>query len=147
MVYYFFASFCIILGISSLVVILCCHILLERSSTYEACFIYTTLNVFISLIITILTYLGRNDSFSFMPYTGILIGLVFINWLIPTIHCFLRNMFDYGTRVEDFNIFYRNNSIIFVVFYIAVILYGFFITEAFPWAYRQMLPPSILPRF
>ncbi|MDF2537347.1 MAG: putative rane protein [Herbinix sp.] len=134
-VYYFFASSYLILGISSLFVALCCHILLERSYDYEACFIYTVLSVFISLIVTILTYLGKDDSFSIIPYTETLIGIVVVNWLIPNIHCFIRNMFDYGTRIENYTEFYRNSSIIFLLFYIGIIVYGSFFVKVFPWAY------------
>jgi len=133
--YYFIASVYAIIGISCFVLIIFCHILLERSLTYEACFIYTILNVFISLVITILTYLGKDNTFTLVPYTSALIGIVVINWLVPTIHCFLRYLFDYGTRIDDYLDYYRNNSIVFLMFYIGVILYGSFFASAFPWAY------------
>lgn len=134
--YYFFASFYAIIGVSSLILIIGCHILLERSLTYEACFNYTILNVFISMIITLFIYFGKDSSYTLAPYTNTLIGIVIINWFIPTLHCFLRQMFEYGTRIEHFITFYRNNSIIFLLFYIGVILYGSFFTNAFSWAYQ-----------
>ena len=56
--YYFLASTYLILAISCLIIILCTHILLEQTLTFEACFIYTILILFISLIITLLTYFG-----------------------------------------------------------------------------------------
>jgi len=134
--YYFISSFYAIIGISCLILIICCHILLERTVTYEACFIYIILNVFISLIITILTYFGKDYSFTFIPYTGTLIAIVAINWFIPTLHCFLRYLFDYGTRIDSFLTFYRNSSIVFLLFYVGIIIYGSFFTAAFPWAYQ-----------
>jgi glycopeptide antibiotics resistance protein len=44
-------------------------------------------------------------------------------------------MLDYGTRFEDYRIFYRNDSILFFIIYIGIILYGSFVKTAFPWAY------------
>jgi glycopeptide antibiotics resistance protein len=37
--------------------------------------------------------------------------------------------------VYDFNSFYRNLSIVFALFYFAVIIYGAFVKDAFPWAF------------
>lgn len=132
--YYFFASTYIILGISVVAVIVCTHILSELSLNFESCFVYTILTLFISLIITLLTYLGKD---TLIPYTNTLLGIVAINWLAPTVHCFIRSMFDHGKRIEKFNIFYRNVSIIFILFYIGILIYGSFGKNAFPWAYRM----------
>jgi glycopeptide antibiotics resistance protein len=123
--YYFFASPYIILGISSLIVIVCTHILLEQSLTYESCTVYTILLLFISIVITLLTYLGTEANL--LPFTNTLIGIIALNWLIPIMHCFIRNMFDYGARVEKFYVFYRNVSIIFIFFYIGILIYTSFV--------------------
>lgn len=131
--YYFFDAFYIIWSISGLISIICCHILLEQSTTYETCFNYSLLNIFVNLVIIILTYYAKDDIF--LPYTGVMLGIAVINWLVPVLHCFLRYMFDYGTRIDDFNDFYRNISAVFLLFYFAVIIYGSFIKAAFPWAY------------
>lgn len=134
--YYFIASNYIILGISVVAVIICTHILSELSLNFESCFIYTILILFISLIITILTYLGSD---TLIPYTNTLIGIVAINWIAPTVHCFLRNMFDGSGRIENFHTFYRNVSIVFIMFYIGILLYGSFAENAFPWVYRMKI--------
>ena len=131
--YYFIASSCIILVICAITVIVCTHILSELSLNYESCFIYTILILFISGIITLLTYLGAD---TLIPFTGTLVGIVALNWLVPTVHCLLRNMFDSGERIENFYIFYRNVSIIFAVFYMGILIYGSFGKDAFPWIYR-----------
>jgi glycopeptide antibiotics resistance protein len=44
-------------------------------------------------------------------------------------------MYDYGARIDSFFDFYRNNSIVFLTFYIGIILYGSLFPSAFPWAY------------
>jgi glycopeptide antibiotics resistance protein len=136
-VYYFFAAVYIIWGISILMCVISCHILQEQTATYEACFNYSVLIMFISSVITALSYLGEGGSF--LPYTGGMLGIIIINWLIPCVHCFLRNMLDYGTRFEDYRTFYRNDSLLFIIIYIGIILYGSFVPSAFPWAYTGSL--------
>ena len=131
--YYFFDLYLIIWGVSCLISMVCCHILLEQTTTYEACFLYSLLALFVSLVIIVITYWGNTQSF--MPYTGAMSGIAIINWLIPFLYCFFRNMFDYSTKIENFNYFYLNISIIFCLFYSAVILYGAFISDSFLWAY------------
>lgn len=133
--YYFIASPYIILGISSIVIIICAHILLEQSLTYESCTIYTILNLFISTIVTLLTYLGTETKL--LPFSNTLFGIIAVNWLVPMVYCFIRNMFDYGSRIEKYPSFYRNISIIFILFYIGILIYGSFGKDAFPWAYRM----------
>lgn len=136
-VYYFFSAVYIIWGISILMCIISCHILQEQTATYEACFNYSVLIMFISSVITTLSYLGEGGSF--LPFTGGMLGIIIINWLIPCIHCFLRNMPDYGTRFEDYRTFYRNDSLLFFIIYIGIILYGSFVSSAFPQAYTGSL--------
>ncbi len=143
-VYYFFAAYYLIWGVSILMCILSCHILQEQTSTYEACFNYSVLILFISTVIIALSYLGREGAF--LPYSGAMLGILLINWLLPCIHCFLRNILDYGTRFEDYRTFYRNDSLLFFIIYIGIILYGSFVTTAFPWAYNGSLSyANIIP--
>lgn len=143
-VYYFFAAFYVIWGIAILITLLCCHILLEQTSTYEVCFNYSSLILFMSFLITLLSYLGEDQSF--LPYTGNMLAVGIINWLIPCLYCFLRNMLDYSTRFEDYNIFYRNHSLLFFLIYLGIMLYGMFVESAFPIAYRGALASAnIIP--
>jgi glycopeptide antibiotics resistance protein len=132
--YYFIASPYLILGISSVITIICTHVLLEQSLTYEACTVYTILLLFISTIITLLTYLGTETKL--FPFTNTLLGIIAINWLVPLIHCFIRNMFDYGSRIEKFNTYYRNVSIIFILFYVGIIIFISFVDISLPSLYR-----------
>jgi hypothetical protein len=136
-VYYLFASFYIILGISILIALLCCHLLVEQTVSYEACFQYSFLTLFISLVVIGLTYLGKGQTF--LPYTGTMLGVAVINWLIPSIYCFMRNMLNYGTKIDDFHIFFRYSNIVFLIFYLVVIAYSSFVSAAFPWAYRTVV--------
>ena len=128
--YYFLDPAYLVLGIGGLIVVICTHVLLERSLTYESCFIYTLLILFISILITLLTYRG-----DFLPTTNSLYGIIIINWFMPTLYCFVHSMLDGGSRHENFNSFYRNVSIIFVLIYLGILVYGNFYQDAFPWAY------------
>jgi hypothetical protein len=143
-VYYFFEANYVIWGVAAIISLLCCHILLEQTSTFEACFNYSSLILFISFIIIALSYLQKGQAF--LPYTGTMLGIAVINWLIPCLYCFLRNMLDYGTRFEDYPVFYRNHCVLFFVIYLTVFLYGLFAESAFPVAYRGALNnPNFLP--
>lgn len=134
--YYFFASAYVFWGIACVISILCTHILLEQTLTYESIFIYSILTLFISLIVTVLTYYANEQSI--IPYTAALFGIVAVNWLIPTSHCFVRNMLDYGVRLEGFQAFYRNNSLVFILFYFGIFLYGAFSAVSYPWDYPMV---------
>lgn len=131
--YYLFDSSFVIWGISCLISIVCCHLLLEQTTTYIACFNYSLITLFISFVIIIITYFGKVDTF--LPYTGAMLGIALINWLIPLLHCLLRYMLDYGTKIDDFSDFYRNINIVFLLFYVFSIFYNNFAKSAFPWAY------------
>lgn len=132
--YYFIGSPYLILGISTIIVIICAHVLLEQSLTYESCTVYTILLLFISIIITLLTYLGTGANL--LPFTNTLFGIIIINWLVPMLHCFIRSMFEYGSRIEKFNSFYRNVSIIFILFYFGIVIYISFADVSVPLLYR-----------
>lgn len=132
--YYFFASIYLILGISCLVSIICNHILQEQSMTYQTSFIYTFLTVFISLIIMFLTLFGKDREF--FSFDDIIIGIVVLNWIVPLVHGYIRNMFDGQRRIEDFPNFFRNSSLLFIFFYLAILGYSFFSVDSFPWAYQ-----------
>ncbi len=132
--YYLFSSSYVILGIACLATIVCSHFLLEQSLSYESCFIFSLLIMFISVIITILTYFG-NDYY-FLPYTDVLLGIIAINWFVPTLHCYIRNMIEYGNKIDDFKAFFRNSGILFNIIYLGILLYASFAEAAFPWMYR-----------
>ncbi len=134
--YYFLTSIYVVLGIACLITALCTHILLEQTLTYQSSFIYLALTVFISLLIVFLTYFGEDQSI--IPYTDALLIIVAINWFVPTLHCYIRNMFDYGTRIEDFSSLFRNSSILFNLFYLGIVFYAALADNAFPWAYRAI---------
>mgnify|MGYP001198465593 CR=1 FL=1 len=136
--YYLFPSIYPILGISGVLLIICSHILLQQSSTYETIFIYTLSNMFISSLIMILTYYSAGQS-SFIQYSPTIHIIIGINWLVPTLHCFLRYMFSYSFRISNYRSYYVKNSILFTLCYLGVLIYGNFVEEAFPSLYRAVL--------
>jgi glycopeptide antibiotics resistance protein len=76
-----------------------------------------------------------------------MLGIAFINWLVPMLHSFFRYMLDYGTKTDEFPEFYRYSSILFLLFYIIVLIYGNFAKDAFPWAYREAVSTANLNPF
>lgn len=131
--YYFLDLNIAVWGIACLISVLCCHILLGQSITFSVCFDYSLFTLFISLIVIVLSYTGKDTVF--LPYTGIMLGIALINWLLPMLYCFIRYMLNYGSTLEGFPRFYRNSSIVFLVFYTAALLYGNFSVDAFGWDY------------
>ncbi len=143
--YSFFDPIFVIWGISCLVCAVCCHLLVEQIASFRICFDYSFLTIFISLIIIFLTYYGRVQTL--LPYTNTMVGIALINWLVPMLHCFIRNMLSYGSKVEEFNGFYRSSSLLFLFFYLAILIYGLFIKNAFPWAYETGSDAFLLSPF
>ncbi len=141
--YYLSESAYLIWGISSLIVVISCHVILEQTVSYEACFHFSLFTLFISLIILVLSYFGRIHTF--MPYSYIMLGIVIVNWLIPCVYCFIRHMFDYSTKIEDYPSFYLKISGIFLFFYVGLLIYAMFITNTFAWAHPQSTTYNLLP--
>lgn len=132
--YYFIASEFLLLGLCSIISLLCNHILAEQSQSYQSCFLHSILSVFISLLIYSLTYFGENRDF--IHYNEIIVGIVILNWVIPTLYCFLRQILGFGAPIQDFITFFRNNSLVFLTFYVTGFTYGQFAESAFPWIYQ-----------
>jgi glycopeptide antibiotics resistance protein len=59
--------------------------------------------------------------------------MLLIPWFIPTLTSIVRNMFDHRTRLTGFQDFFRNNSILFLLFYFTAILIGSFSPHTFSW--------------
>lgn len=129
--YQAFDSVLLVWGLSALISIIGCHILLEQTGTYPACFDYSFLTLILSLIVILLTWQGNTQTF--LPFTDTMFGIAFVNWLIPMLHCFFRNMINYGSKVDSFRSFYISSSMIFLLAYAAVFIYGCFIADVFPW--------------
>ena len=136
-IYYFFTPLYIIWGAAILVNLICCHLLLEQTTAFDSCFHYSILTIFISALMVMSSYFGHD--ISFLPYSVGMFGIAMINWLIPCIYCFVRNMLDYSVRYENYHAFYRYDSLLFSAVYLGLILYSAFGKNAFPFAYRESL--------
>lgn len=125
--FYFLGSTIITFGLTALFILLFSHILLEKFLSYESCFSYILLNLFISFIIILLSYFGGEDSA--LSYESGLAFFILLNWLVPSVYCIIRCLFDRGPKYSHFNSFYRNISIVFMLFYIGVFVYILFISK------------------
>ncbi len=122
--YYFVNSFLLALGISSILCLLFDRILLQLTNNYGACFSYSLLNVLLCSIILLLSYLGSTQGL--FPFEKKLYLFMLINWLIPHLNSIFSEMADTSDRTIGFNMFFRNNSIVFCIFYLfGVIKYLF----------------------
>ncbi len=146
LVYYFIEPPLIILGLSALICIILNHMILERSQTYISSFIFSVLILFISIIIAFLTYYGQGESI--LLYSPVLYGIAIINWLLPTLHNYIRSMLEHSSKTENFFSFYRNNSIVFILFYFGIIIYASFLGGNYPWPYPIISDPAnVTPLF
>lgn len=132
--YYFFGYNFIVLVISSVISVICCHILVEQSDSFGICFDYSILTLFMGLIITVLACFSNEHAF--ITYSDILTGIIVINWLLPVLYCFIRYMTDIGSHAEDYPIFFRKSSILFIITYLFILIYGSFDNVAIPLAYK-----------
>ena len=135
--YYFIAPPMLILLISCVITLTCTHVLLEQSTVYETSFVYIGLITFIGLIITVLSYSSKEGSL--LPYSSTMLVILAINWIIPVTHCFLRNMLDYGTRIDGYLTFNLSTGIVFNLFYLGLIIYGSFTAKGYPWTYITVI--------
>lgn len=118
--YYFFGGTLITFSLTSIIILLFSHILLEQFLSYENCFSYLLLNLFMSFIVIIFAYYGGEDFV--LSYQPDLFIFIVLNWIIPVIYCIFRNLFDRGPKFMYFIQFYRNTSIIFLIFYTGLLI-------------------------
>jgi glycopeptide antibiotics resistance protein len=125
--YYFLGTSFYTYGAAVILSLLFCHLFLESTLSFESCFSYSLLNIFLCLIVILLAYMENNDGiFSYSNYLFLFIGL---NWLIPVVYCIFRNLMDKGSKFVNFNSFYRNISILFLIFYTAFLIYILFLAK------------------
>ncbi len=107
-------------SIAALFSLLFSHVFLDRTLNYESCFSYSLLNIFLCTIIIMLSYFSNAGSI--LPYHPTLIIIIILNWIIPLLYCIIRNLTDRGFKYTNFNIFYRNINIIFILFYTGLLI-------------------------
>ncbi|MDF2474183.1 MAG: putative rane protein [Anaerocolumna sp.] len=125
--YYLLDSVLLIVGTTILLNLLCSHILLEKSLNFESCFSYSLFNIFLSIIIILVSFLANTSVFAFEQ---LLLLFVAFNWLVPTLYCMLRSLFNKSDKYDNFNTFFRNQSIVFLLIYAAVLVYVLFLHNA-----------------
>ncbi|MFU0827174.1 MAG: hypothetical protein ACFWTJ_06480 [Lachnoclostridium sp.] len=114
---YFFSDMVVLTFIvAAIICLIFTHILLEQSLSYDSCFSYSLLNIFLSTGIIVLFYFNRTD-FSY-PLKPEMAWFVIINWSIPLLYSIIRNLTDDSGKYRHFKIFYRNINLIFILFYI-----------------------------
>lgn len=112
-------------GIAAIICFLFCHITLEQTLNYEFCFSYSLLNIFLCTIIILLSFVGSKETI--LTYHPVLFLFIAIDWFIPLLYSMIRNLADHSLKYSDFNVFYRNTSIVFIIFYLAILIVFLFL--------------------
>lgn len=142
--YYYFGPAIPVYCLAALVCFLFLHIFLEQTLSYETCFSYSLLNIFISMVIILLSYFGSKDSL--LPYKPDLIPFLVLNWIVPLLYCIIRSLMDSSSKYNDFNTFYRNISIVFILFYIYILFHFLFLNnDAFVHSYTETATANFIP--
>lgn len=126
-VYYFTGAVILTSIIAVLVCLLCCHILLEQTLSYDTCFSYSLLNIFISTLMISLSYFSETGFL--LPFKPELALFVIVNWSVPLLYCIIRSLTDHSSKYSDFKIFYRNINIVFVLFYLFLMVILLFLNN------------------
>ncbi len=126
-VYYFSGTVILNFCIAALVCLLFSHIFLEQTLSYDSCFSYSLLNIFICTVIIMLSYFSNKDSL--LPFKPELILFVILNWCIPLLYCIIRNLTDRSSKYSDFKAFYRNINLVFILFYIFLLVILLFLNN------------------
>jgi glycopeptide antibiotics resistance protein len=144
--YYFLGPTVFVYCLAAFICFLFSHVFLEKTLSFEACFSYSLLNVFMCAIILALSYFGGTDSL--LKYQPNLILFIILNWLVPLLYCVIRNLGDRALKYSDFNRFYRNTNLIFIFFYIGLFLFLlFFKNKTFVGYYTDIDTINLIPFF
>lgn len=126
--YFFLGISVLTFVISGILILICSHIFLELTLSYESIFNYTLLNTLVCIIIIGLSYF--NDGTSFINYHSILLLFVILNLFLPIIYGTIRTLLDSGHKYINFKTFYYNCSFLCIILYIGIIINFLFINNA-----------------
>ena len=126
--FYFLGISILTFVVSGIFVLICSHIFLEHTLSYESLFSYTLLNTLVCIIVIGLSYF--NEGTSFINYHPILLLFVMINLFLPVKYGTLRTLFDHGQKYNNFKSFYYNCNIFSIIIYLAIIINLLFLNNA-----------------
>lgn len=118
-VYYYSGTIILNFFIAAIVCLLFSHIFLEQTLSYDSCFNYSLLNIFICTVIIMLSFFSNKDSL--LPFKPELVLFVILNWGTPLLYCVIRNLNDPSFKYNGFKAFYRNINLVFILFYIILL--------------------------
>lgn len=118
-------------------------ILIHVTQNFEACFGFQLICLLFQVILTVTIYPYTERS---LPDNTTLVLLCMLNWFVPAFLGLLLYLFNRSGHYENYNTFFRNSTIVFVLAYIALLGYGLFWNNA---AYHEYQPDnatfSLLP--
>ena len=111
-----------------------CHILLESTLRYKACFTYT---LTLLLLWGFLSYvLMGSEEIGKLQYSLLVWLVVALDWFVPYIYCFFRQYLDRGPRFPDYNRFFAEMTIVFFIPFTVCFIYLNYINLNFFTIYR-----------
>ena len=98
-------------------------LLVHQTQDFEVCFSFQLICIFVQLLTTITTY---NHTQSNLPNFTFLVLLCIVNWLVPSVICFVLYLIDRASHYKQYTIFFRNSAILFFLAYFAFFGYALF---------------------
>jgi glycopeptide antibiotics resistance protein len=126
--YYFLGISVLTFVFSGFLILICSHIFLELTISYESIFSYTLLNTLVCLIIIGLSFF--NEGTSFINFHPLLLLFVILNIFLPIIYGILRTLLDNGQKYINFKSFYYNCCYLCIVIYIGIIVNLLFLNNS-----------------
>ena len=133
----------VILILSAVLLTAGSFVLIHVTQDFEACFGFQLICLLFQIIVTVTIYPYAERS---LPDNRILVLLCVLNWFVPAFFSLLLYLFNRSGHYENYNAFFRNSTILFVLVYVAFLGYGLFWNNA---AYHDYQPDnaafSLLP--
>ncbi len=120
-IYYFTNNAYFMITSTIFISLILSHIFLEISLTYETNFLFTCLSMILSSIIIALIYF--NLTFGLLSYQKYIHISIYLYWIVPIVYYTFRTLLDKGPRFVGFSSYFSKSSIIFLIYYIANLIY------------------------
>lgn len=129
-IYYFIPQHYITVIVAAVVSLALCQFFLETSMEYNSCLLHTATMTIASLAFCVVVYMMQPNQW--IQYDYWMLVLIFVNWAVPFIFCFIRDFVDRGPRFAGYLIFFHGMSAVFAVIYAVAIAKQYFITPLLP---------------
>ncbi|HEX3077252.1 MAG TPA: hypothetical protein VHQ24_10360, partial [Lachnospiraceae bacterium] len=117
--YYVTSNIALTVCISCILLLICAHLFLTSSNTFESIFLYSFILILLSSCIIGFIYMKGAD-FD-LNYRNNLLLLILLNWILPMIYSTIRFLHDSRQRFSDYDSYFKRSSTQFVIYYVGLI--------------------------